>query len=99
MQPGMSMSISLYPKDAGLPPVTFTSSGHVSLPAPNGVANMSVTYTVPVGYDDLSASVQMFVDAGPPPPPTPPAPPGTVCACPPLPVNGSCMVSDVLHGK
>ena len=90
----MSVQLTAYPKTAGLDPISLTDSKEIDTAVRtafpiDGVSNFDVLYTVPVGYDKVSASVQMFADAGPPPPPTPPAPPGTVCPCPNTTTDGT----------
>ena len=82
--PKVSTESSVYFNGTG-----YYNVGNITLP-PSGVSNLSFTWTVPVGFDDLSAAVEMHAWPGPPPPSPPPAPPGTVCGCAPPPVNGVC---------
>ena len=91
---GVNVAVSGPPKLALELPVAFSGTGYydvgnVTLP-PSGVANFTFTWIVPVGFDDLSAAVEMHAWPGPPPPSPPPAPPGTVCGCAPTPVDGVC---------
>ncbi|GAX78457.1 hypothetical protein CEUSTIGMA_g5897.t1 [Chlamydomonas eustigma] len=91
---GVTVSVYGPPQTSGQSPVSFSGTGYdnignITLP-PSGISNFTFTWTVPVGFDDLSASVVMQAWPGPPPPSPPPAPPGTVCGCYPTPVNGVC---------
>jgi hypothetical protein len=74
------------PNDTSLVPVTWStyngdSGSWVDLPA-GGLNSFTFKYTVPPGFDDLSAAVVMDSSPRPPPPPSPPGPPGSSCACP-----------------
>ena len=59
---------------------SYYNVGNITLP-PSGVDNFTFTWTVPIGFDDLSAAVVMDAFAGPPPPAPPPHAPGTFCGC------------------
>ncbi|GAX82935.1 hypothetical protein CEUSTIGMA_g10362.t1 [Chlamydomonas eustigma] len=73
----------------------YEDMGNVSLPT-EGVTNLSFTWTVPPGNDDMSAAVEMHEyfsvanNSLPQLDTPPPAPPGTVCPCPPIPINNTC---------
>ena len=91
---GVNVAVFGTPKVPFDPSVSFNGTGYynlgnITLP-PSGVSNLTFTWTVPVGFDDLSAAVEMHAWPGPPPPSPPPAPPGTVCGCAPPPVDGVC---------
>ena len=91
---GVNVAVSGPPKSTSDSPISFNGTGYynvgnITLP-PSGIKNLTFTWTVPVGFDDLSAAIEMHAWPGPPPPSPPPAPPGTVCGCAPAPVNGAC---------
>ncbi|KAF5834433.1 hypothetical protein DUNSADRAFT_8896 [Dunaliella salina] len=62
---------------------------NITLPE-KGLDSFDIKYTVPIGYDDLSAAVVMEIRPDQELPAQPPAPPGTICRCPDPAVNGQC---------
>ncbi|KAF5843294.1 hypothetical protein DUNSADRAFT_96, partial [Dunaliella salina] len=91
--PGVSISVLGLPKDGQYPVVEFghnnTQGGvtykggdwvttNITLP-PRGLGNLTFVYTVPMGFDDLSAAVTMDIQPNQELPAQPPAPPGTIC--------------------
>eukprot|EP00798_Chlamydomonas_sp_ICE-L_P016162 gene16162-22323_t len=71
----------------------YYNVGNVTLPT-GGILSMDFKYTVPIGFDDLSAAVVMDAWPGPPPPAPPPFPPGALCGCPSVPdASGNCSTS------
>ncbi|KAF5843295.1 hypothetical protein DUNSADRAFT_97 [Dunaliella salina] len=66
---------------------------NITLP-PRGLGNLTFVYTVPMGFDDLSAAVTMDIQPNQELPAQPPAPPGTICRCPDLPLSDGTCESD-----
>ncbi|KAL6750255.1 hypothetical protein V8C86DRAFT_2817451 [Haematococcus lacustris] len=105
--PGVKLSVTAKPKAAGVPVLYFDNSGtalpngdwvsgNVTSPA-SGISNFTFVFTVPVGFDDLSAAVTMELYPDQNLPPAPPAPPGTICRCPDVPdASGACPEGETL---
>lgn len=98
----MNVAVSGPPKNSSESSIAFNGTsyynvGNITLP-PSGVDNLTFTWTVPIGFDDLSAAVTMDAWAGPPPPSPPPHAPGTFCGCmlTPNPVTGVCVEGTTL---
>ncbi|EFJ49171.1 hypothetical protein VOLCADRAFT_90034 [Volvox carteri f. nagariensis] len=84
---GVNMVAIGHAKNGTIGNITYTNiddGSTVQLPD-GGFGNMTFTYTIPPGFDDLSAAVVM--DAVGPRPPPPPRPANTLCPCPLLPEN------------
>jgi len=86
---GVAISVYGPPKSSDETPISFNGTalsddrnniGNITLPG-SGVGNLTFTWVVPIGFDDLSAAVVMDAYPGPPPPSPPPHPPGTFCGC------------------
>ena len=100
---GVAISVYGPPKaSSGESPISFSGTavafdrnniGNVTLPQ-SGLGNLTFTWTVPLGFDDLSAAVVMDALPGPPPPAPPPHPPGTFCGCMPVPDPQSGLCAD-----
>ncbi|KAL6749731.1 hypothetical protein V8C86DRAFT_952938 [Haematococcus lacustris] len=105
--PGVKINVTAFPKVASQGLLVFNNGGSDYLPSgdwvagnvtlqPDGVANMTFTIYVPLGFDDLSAAVVMDLYPGQNLPALPPAPAGSLCGCPRAP-NATSGCSDDTH--